>query len=146
MALEAASGAAGLISLGLTVCDGLLKYYNSWKDAETDARRMYGSIETLKQTFAALKDTLEEPCLDKDLVHRVEQSIERCKGGINNLGKKLEKINMTADQQSGKRNTKISSKLQRALYPFKESTLAKLKEISNELLENLQLNLGILHL
>ena len=149
MALEAfgiASNAAGLVSLGLTVCHGLLKYYDSWKEAESDMKKMYTSIETLTRIFTALKSTLNSPCLNMDLVHRVEASIGACEDGIGCLHKKLQKINMTTQSMSGKWDAKMRLKLQRALYPFKESTLVKLKEVSNGLLDNLRLALEVLQL
>ena len=149
MALETlgiASNVAGLVSLGLTVCHGLLKYYESWKEAESDMKKMYNSVETLTRTFTALKGTLNSPCLNVDLVHRVEVSIMACEDGIKCLHKKLKKINMVTHNKSGIWDAKMRLKLQRALYPFKESTLAKLKEVSNGLLDNLRLALEVLHL
>ncbi|KAL8793816.1 MAG: hypothetical protein Q9195_003646 [Heterodermia aff. obscurata] len=147
MALEAfgtASNAAGLVSLGLTVCHGLLKYYDSWKEAESDMKKMYTSIETLARIFTALKSTLSSPYLKLDLVHRVEANIAACEDGIGCLDKKLKKINMTPCNKSGNWDAKMKFKLQRALYPFKESTLVKLKEVSNGMLDNLRLALQVL--
>ena len=149
MALEAlgiASNAAGLVSLGLTVCHGLLKYYDSWKEAENDMKKMYTSIETLTRTFTALKGTLNSPCLNIDLVQRVEASIWACEDGIGCLHKKLKKIDMATHNKNGIWDAKMRPKLQRALYPFKESTLVKLREVSNGLLDNLRLALEVLHL
>lgn len=42
--LGLSSGAAGLISLGISVCQGLLDYYRSWKYAEDQVAYMYESI------------------------------------------------------------------------------------------------------
>ena len=99
-------------------------------------KKMYISIETLNRTLTALKRTLNSPSLDTDLVHRVEASIGACEDGIGCLHKKLNKINMTTDSKSGNWDAKMRLKLQRAKYPFKESTLVKLKELSNGLLDN----------
>jgi hypothetical protein len=39
---------AGVVSLGLTVCQGLLNSYSVWKDAPDDVERMRESIKALK--------------------------------------------------------------------------------------------------
>lgn len=145
-ALGATSGAASLASLGLTACNGLLKYYKSWKDAEKDVKLMYSSVETLGKTFVALRNTLGRPALDAHLVHEVEECILLCEHGIGCLQKKLKKITMNTQSKDVGWNAKIQRKLQRACYPFKESTLVKLKEVSNEMMDHLRLALEILQL
>lgn len=95
MALEAlgvAANVAGLIELGLSICQGLWEYYGSWKDAKSDVKKMYGEIESLTRTFAILKGTLNRPCLKACIVHRVEEIVCSCEDGINCLHKKLRKI------------------------------------------------------
>ncbi|KAL8981130.1 MAG: hypothetical protein Q9205_003989 [Flavoplaca limonia] len=146
MALEAlgvAANVAGLIELGLSVCDGLWKYYRSWKDADDDVRKMFAEIESLSKTFAILQTTLARPSLDPDLVHRINEIVATCEEGILSLNKKLQKIRDTSAKTS-KMSTKFKAQIQRALYPFKESTLVKLKEISRELQDHLILALNIL--
>ena len=146
MALEAlgvAANVAGLIELGLSVCDGLWKYYRSWKDADDDVRKMLAEIESLSKTFAILQTTLARPSLDPDLVHRMNEIVASCKEGILTLHKKLQKIRDTSARTS-KTSTKFKAHIQRALYPFKESTLVKLKEISRELQHHLILALNVL--
>ena len=149
MALEAvgaASSAAGLVSLGLTVCHGLLKYYESWKDAENDMKKMYESIQTLTNTFATIRIILINPSLKLGCVDGVEESIKMCEDGIGCLYRKLDKIHKATQNKGAGWDVRMRQKLQRALYPFKESTLVKLKEISNGLIENLQLALDVLQL
>ncbi|KAI4273327.1 MAG: hypothetical protein L6R38_006371 [Xanthoria sp. 2 TBL-2021] len=146
MALEAlgvAANVAGLIELGLSVCHGLWEYYRSWKDAESDVKKMYAEIESLTKTFAVLKSTLGRPCLDKGIIQRIEEIVGMCEDGIICLHKKLQKIRDTSPT-AGRLGTKFKTHLQRALYPFKESTVVKLKEISRELQDHLVLALTIL--
>ncbi|KAL8666230.1 MAG: hypothetical protein Q9168_007531 [Polycauliona sp. 1 TL-2023] len=146
MALEAlgvAANVAGLIDLGLSVCHGLWEYYGTWKSAETDVKRMYAEIESLTKIFAVLKTTLARSCLDPDMIHRVEEIVSMCEDGILCLRRKLQKIRDTSQTASGL-GTKFKANLQRALYPFKESTVVKLRGISRELQERLLLALNIL--
>lgn len=145
MALEVlgtAANVAGLIDLGFSVCREIWTYYGAWKDAESDTRKMHNSIETLTKSFAILKETLSQPNLNARFVQRVEESIGMCEDGIGCLHKKLKKIQ--AAPKESKRYAKARGHLQRALYPFRESTLVKLREVSNELQSHLQLALEIL--
>lgn len=128
----------------LREADGGL-YLGTWKDAESDVRKMYTSIESLTQSFALLKDILAKPCFDARVLRRVEESIQLCEDGIGCLDKKLKKIQATPQRAADKWNIKAKAQLHRALYPFKESTVVKLREVSNEMQSHLHLSLEILH-
>jgi hypothetical protein len=52
-----AASIAGVVSLGLTVCQRLLTCYSSWKDAPADVEQMRESIKALNESFKVL-DTL----------------------------------------------------------------------------------------
>ncbi len=140
-----ASGAAGLVSLGLTVCQGILKFYESWKGAEDDVKRMYSSVEQLTKIFIHLRRSIHQSQFSRDDVTRVEESIRMCESGLMTLQKKLSKINSVSQANSGWSH-KLRSQFQRALYPFKESTIVKLKEICIDLQRNLALALETLQM
>lgn len=147
MALEAfgvASSTAGLISLGLTVCQSLVQYYRSWKDARSDVARMLVSVEALGKTFHLLQHTVQNKKFDASLVGRVDEALISCQAGLETLRKKLEKIKI-ASEEGGFRE-KMSNKIQRTAYPFRESTLVKLREIVNELRGDLGLALSALQM
>ncbi|KAL8993426.1 MAG: hypothetical protein Q9169_006358 [Polycauliona sp. 2 TL-2023] len=146
MALEAlgiAANVAGLIELGLTVCHGIYEYYGAWKNAENDVKRMHAEIESLTKTFAVLKATLCRSCLNMDIINRIEELVGMCEDGITCLHRKLQKLRATSPTASTL-GTKVKAHIQRALYPFRESTLVKLREISRELQEHLLLALNVL--
>ena len=140
-----ASGAAGLVGLGLTLCQGLLKFYESWKGAEEDVKRMYSSVEQLAKTFILLRRSIQQGQFSKDVVAGVEESIQTCENGLLSLRKKLLKINGASQGNAG-RSYRLRSQFQRVLYPFKESTIAKLKEICSDLQSNLALALETLQM
>ena len=140
-----ASSAAGLVSLGLTVCHGLLKFYESWKGAEDDVKRMYSSVEQLTKTFIHLRRSIQHGQFSRDVVARVEESIRMCENGLLTLQKKLLKINGATQGNAGW-SYKLRSQFQRALYPFKESTIVKLKEICSDLQSSLALALETLQM
>ncbi|KAI9847491.1 MAG: hypothetical protein M1837_002392 [Sclerophora amabilis] len=142
--MEVVGSTVGIVSLGIQVCDGLLKYYASWKDYESDIATTYGSIEGLQKTFALLYGEISNRSLDPNSVARVEESITACEGGIGVLQKKLEKVRGYGNPTGFREKARAHA--QRASYPFKESTLVKLKEIVQELRSNLILALNTLQL
>lgn len=142
--LGLSSGAAGLISLGITVCQGLLDYYHSWRDAEDQVAHMYTSIDALTETFRLLGSAIENKVFSRDSVQRVEESIRSAERGLESLRKKLEKIRLVPLQLGWK--AKGMAQFRRTLFPFKESTLAKLKELGIELRQDLTLALEVLQI
>ncbi len=143
--LSIVSGAAGVASLGITVCNSLLQYYGSWKDRDSTLNTMYSQLESLGNTFALLERTLNEHNrnIDPAMAIRMRECVESCRGGVLKLEKKLLKVRKTSGLgpigafQDAKR---------RALFPFKESTLVKMKEIVVDLRDDLAIALGVLQM
>ena len=90
--LSIAASAAGLVSLGLTVCSGLLDYYNSWKDQPSDITEMCESLEVLGKIFKLLDQKVRHPLLNRESVDRVTESLITCDAGVKRLRSKLEKM------------------------------------------------------
>lgn len=141
-ALGIASGVAGIVSFGIELCQGLLEYYHSWKDAETEVLTTVNSIQDLTKVLLLVKSTLDNQDLKPEIIVKIHESIALCEGGIANLNKKLQKIQVFSlcDTVS----ERLLSQARRALYPFKKSTLIKLQEIVGDLQDRLHLTLTIL--
>lgn len=90
--LSVASGVAGIISLGLTVCSGLLDYYGAWKEQPSETSAMCESLEALGKIFRLLEQRVRHPLLDADSVERVTESIIACAASVQGLRSKLDKI------------------------------------------------------
>lgn len=140
-----ASSAAGLVSLGSTVCEKLLRFYASWKGAADDVERMYSCVEVLTKNFMCLRNSIPQARFSKDIVARVEESIAMCESDVLALKKKLSKISSVLQANHGWSH-KLRSQFHRGLYPFKESTIVKLKEICSDLQGNLTLALETLQM
>ena len=139
-----ASSTAGCISLGITVCQSLLDFYHSWKDAEDNIAKTYVSIEELSKILKLTAVAVECKEFSSDIVNQVRDSIESAKGSIHSLEKKLDKVRVVALQNDWK--GKAKAQFRRTTYPFKESTLAKLRELSYETRDNLSLALDLLQI
>ena len=143
-AFAVASSAAGLVSLGIEVCKGLLFYYQSWRTAESDVAGMYSSIETLAKTLILLDSVIKNGVFDRQIVQNVEKSILATTTGLTSLKKKLDKIKFS--HQEDKWTEKAKGSFRRAIYPLKQSVLVKLKELANELRDDLTLALSVLQM
>lgn len=141
-ALGVASGVVGIVSFGIELCQGLLEYYSSWKDAESEVMITWNSIQDLTQILLLIKSTLDNQDIASEVIFKIHDSIALCEDGIANLNKKLQKIqNFPLRDTVGER---FLSQARRALYPFKKSTLIKLQEIVEDLQDRLHLTLTIL--
>ena len=143
-ALGVASGAAGLLSLGISVCQSLLDYYHSWKNAKDHIAKTYAAIEELSKTFRLLAKAIEYKEFNPEIVDQVRDSIVSAEESVHNLEKKLNKVRVVTLQNGCK--DKAKAQFQRTLYPFKESTLVKLRELSRETRDNLSLALNVLQI
>jgi ankyrin repeat domain-containing protein 50 len=81
-AFGVAANVAGVISLGLTVCQGLLNSYSAWKDAPDDVERMRESIKALNDAFKILNSFTMNEKFGSGIRDIVQQSITSCEGGL----------------------------------------------------------------
>jgi ankyrin repeat domain-containing protein 50 len=137
--LSIVAGAAGIVSLGLTVCSGLLEYYGSWRDSPSDVVAMCKSLETLTRNFQLLEKKVRHPLLDHECVERVTESIISCAAGVQKLQSKLDKMRKV-------KLGSMSAHLQRAQYPFRQKTLESLAHTISDLRSNLGLATSTLQL
>jgi len=137
-----AGSAVGVISLGIQVCQGLLQYYGAWKDVREDVASMCSSVENLAGTLTVLEQTVKDKSLSGD-TKNVQSSIAACETGIQELQRKLIKVQKV---QGSDTISKLHDQGRRLLYPFRESTLIKLKEIVSDIRANLNLAVDTLHL
>lgn len=137
-----AGSAVGVISLGIQVCQGLLQYYGGWKGGREDVASMYSSVENLAETLRALQQTVQGKSLSVN-AKNVQSSIAACETGIQELQRKLAKVQKVRGSDTV---SKLHEQGRRLLYPFRESTLIKLKEIVSDIRANLNLAVDTLHL
>lgn len=127
--LSIAASAAGLVSLGLSVCSGLLDYYSAWKDQHSEVSTMCELLASLSRTFELLYEKVQHPLLDRRSVDLVTESIISCAAGIQGLQAKLEKIR---GAKSG-----MNARFKKAQYPFQQKTLEKLFRTISDLRSDL---------
>jgi hypothetical protein len=140
------AGVVGVVSLGLTLSQGFLRFYTPWRDYDDEIRgfttKLDGLLHTLRalDTFLSPENELQVPDQYRTLVlknlasceeacHCLEKILAECKSS-NILGAPARKHDWL--------------RLKRVAYPFKKETLTTLSELVSDLRENLGLALQLL--
>ena len=142
--MDAAGSVVGIASLGIQVCQGLLSYYDGWKSFHSDISSTYDSIDDLSRTLALLTASLGSDELDEEKKDRVKRCLHSCEGNLVKLSAKSQKLRKYGQPEGGRQ--KAWAELQRGWYPFRASTLAKLREIVADVCERLKLAIQVLQL
>ncbi|KAK5722840.1 hypothetical protein LTR17_014226 [Elasticomyces elasticus] len=129
--MEIAGGVVGILSLGIQVCQGLTWYYGLAKDCPKDVAATLSSINSLRKTLDLFALVYADDGLHQDTKVRVEDSVRLCTEGVRALEDENKKFGP-------------ERLMSRFAYPFKASTLAKLKEAVGEVMGQLSLALQIL--
>ena len=142
-AFGVAGSAVGVISLGIQVCQGLLAYYDSWKGCHQDIENTSKSIASLTETLQLVSRVVKNKKGQGDPVEQqISSIVVRCRTGIEALSKELERFEKYPE--SADIRSKIKSHMRRLYYPFKESTLAKLRDSVQDVRDELVPALGVL--
>ena len=144
--LSVAASVAGLISLGITVSQSLVDFYNSYKDLDSDLNSTVKRLESLLDIFRYLEETISNRKFqtgEQDLVNNIEASISACGNLIHELQVEWEKFSKTSSDSF---KAAIRTAARRATYPFRRSTLQKIDEEIDEIRANLSSALGVLQL
>ncbi|KAA8647781.1 hypothetical protein EYZ11_013356 [Aspergillus tanneri] len=146
--LSAAGSAVGVISLGLTVCQGVLAYYGPFKAFHEQVDEVACRIAALDGILKALQHVLT----DAHVLSASEtapsaavgiDTILDCQEGLNKLRKMLEKCDKT--KQAGS-SIAPKKRIDRLSYPFRRETLKALMETTSWLQANLDTSLQMLNM
>ncbi|KAJ4220769.1 hypothetical protein NW760_011935 [Fusarium oxysporum] len=114
--LSIASGVAGLVSLGLTLCNGLHNYLSAVKDR-------YSDIETATQGLALLQSNI---CIIQSTANGVNLGLRNCETQLRALENFVEDLT-TAPSLSGAKQKWQKQKMF-IRYPFDQKKLFQLQE------------------
>ena len=153
--IAALSSIVGIISFGLQTCNGLITYYSSYRDSDDAVRSMLNAASELTKTLALISSRLADiEEVPKDTKSRVEECVFACHRLLGKFQRKLDKVKAeaaasspteaTSQNKYSKWEAKFNKARRRSLYPFKESTIMKLKELCNDCRNELQIALEIL--
>ncbi|KAL5341361.1 hypothetical protein BJX70DRAFT_66428 [Aspergillus crustosus] len=144
------AGVVGVISLGLTLSQGFLRYYAPWRDYDDEIRGFTTKVNGLLQTLRLFESLLRpghELQLPSDQYRLlVLDNLASCKEACERLEKMLEECKSSNLAVLTPASTRKSGwiRLKRAAYPFKKETLVTLSELVSGLRDNLSLALQLL--
>jgi len=138
------SSVAGLLSLGITVCKGILVYYDQYKGQQDDIDIMCASVERVGKILLAISSLITGRKYTQSVVDIVNSSIAACQQGLDDLSKKLGKIRTLPPDKT--LDTKFANMKRKLKYPLRQSTLLKLREICDDMKDNLDLALAALNM
>lgn len=140
--VAAASGAAGLISLGLQVCTGLVKYFSAYKDYHKDTEAVVRRIRSLSNLLEYLASILQSPAFDAShAAQMVEDEVLSCGDGIIELARLHKKC---VSQRDAKALGAIARQWQQAVFPLRKGELESLARTLSNLQSNLNTAMQIL--
>jgi ankyrin repeat domain-containing protein 50 len=139
-----AASMVGIISFGIQIAQGLLRYYGSWRDQDGNVADMCASLDSLSRTLAVLSETFQRHDLPNlSIQKRVVESVDCVNIAMKKLEDELKKVQNIS--KTGVR-TVMRRHVRRALYPFKEETLQKIRSAISEARSDLNLTLQVLHM
>lgn len=150
--LSAASAIISIVSLGLDVSNGIIRYYVAWKMYDEDVAATDTALTQLHAKLQLLKNVLESKTIQGyAAANEIHQCISHCQGGILKLKKLLDKIRAKGPtlQDMDKKTdflTKLGDQGRRLLYPFRQGTLGKLRDAVGELMNDVTPALHILQM
>ncbi|KAE8373037.1 hypothetical protein BDV26DRAFT_297293 [Aspergillus bertholletiae] len=133
------TGAFGAISLGITVCGGIVKYCSAVEGADEEVSRIAQKAERMQKTMNLLNRLLQDSVslVENDYIDHCREIIGIIQAGIDNLEAAV--VRCWGDSQAARpaqSNMRYAAK--KALYPFRQKALVSV----NDALDSLQLELS----
>jgi hypothetical protein len=146
--LSVAGSSVGVISLGLTICQGLIAYYGPYKSFNNEIEVFACRIEDLHGLLAALQIILSEThafnASSASETAKIACNVVRhCQQGLQRLDKMLHKCKSSPFPR---KSLGAKFRIERAFYPFRRETLIAFLEIMGWLQANLNTALHMLNM
>ncbi|KAL4922626.1 hypothetical protein BDW62DRAFT_196630 [Aspergillus aurantiobrunneus] len=141
-----ASGAAGVVSLGLTVCQGFVAYYGPFTAFSSETNNLVTKAKGLSATLELLQSRLKalQNPLNPNLTHELQLVADR----IDDCGKELRSLSKALNRCRGYDATALLNNKgwssARLLYPFRRGTVVALSDMVMGLQSNLEIAIQVL--
>lgn len=137
--------AVGIISLSLTVCQGIVQYYTAFKGQDEEVDHIVEKTSRLTDLLEVLQPRLESYRETRPVtVPKVEECLIACYGAIKKLERILEKCNQ--ESASDGFREKLRTFARRTLFPFRRKTLQSLRDAVSDCQANLDTAINILQI
>ena len=137
--LSIVASAGGIISLGITVCQGLIDYCQAFAEQYRDVRVVVQDLEGLEKSLTLLRDSITHR---PDLLNLIRPYIVTLRGRIDDLQPILGSFRENVSRQHAFKD-KVKTATQRTLYPFKKGLISQLRDTVRQAQDNLILALQV---
>ena len=137
--LSITASAAGFISLGITVCQGLIDYCQAFAGQYQDVRVVVQDLKGLERSLTLLHGSLTHR---PDLLDLVQPYIVTLKGRIDDLQPILGRFTENVSGQHAFK-ARVKTATQRTLYPFRKGMISELRNTVRQAQDSLSLALQV---
>ncbi|KAL4882643.1 hypothetical protein BJY04DRAFT_217138 [Aspergillus karnatakaensis] len=141
-----AASVAGVLSLGIEVCKGIIKYTDAWRGSDAEIANVTLKAEQLSNTLRQLEKVLNDAgSLDSAVVHNIRGIILANNNHIVKLREQILKCEAVPGPAADMKD-KVRVVIKRAKYPFVRDSLLRMKDVLGELQVNLHTALHVAQL
>ncbi|KAJ5100674.1 hypothetical protein N7456_006726 [Penicillium angulare] len=134
-----ASGAVGVISLGLQVCGQIVSYAQAVRGQNDDIQYLATKAEQLRAPLKDLRELIEETKdSSPETANDLKEKTKILRSYVESLEKKVEEAKPVASQSI---NGKARAGFKKAVYPFKKDALFEIGACLDGMQETLQTTL-----
>lgn len=145
---EYASAIIGIAAFGLQVCNGLVQYYDAFKNQDRAISKTLQDAKMLQNLLEHVKHSIQNE-ENFTIRYGIDQSVgdivRACNEVLNELANELGKVQLIKVGRDKSISESLVRGVRRLKYPFKESTLMKLRESIGEVRDNLSLAFDTRH-
>ena len=136
----------GIISLGLTVCQGLIDYVDGLRCRKDDIESTLRHINCLRETFVIIESAISNLSRDHSAATAaVDESLRLLEENLHRLWLVLNELRKEAFP-SDNFNSKVAAQARKLSYPFRRTNLRRLETSVHDLNGTLQTVLQALDL
>jgi hypothetical protein len=143
---DLAGAVVGITSLGIQVCEHLIRYYTDFRSFDDDIDAVVKRIEGLKANLKVLELIKHRVALPTDpndvVLKQARETSDACEQGLRKLDVMLRRCGQT--HIAGNWQDKVKLVRKKLYWPFKKDTLMELQDTVDRLQENLHLAVQML--
>jgi hypothetical protein len=138
-----AAGVAGVLSLGLEFCKGIINYCDAWWGWDTEIANLTLKAEQLSHTLSHLRGVSDDAeGLDLALTNNIRGIALSNSAQIIKLDERLVKCGVASGQATGFHD-KVRDVVRKARYPLAREMLLRMQDLLSELQTNLHTALHV---
>lgn len=131
--LSIATGSAGLVSLGITICDGLLTYCRSYKSRDDDLNALGDNSGRLQDYLRVIEKRLQSGHAPDASFHTtVLECLSACKGCVQDVQVLSNKYSQVTIIPTSSFRIRSKAALRKLQYPFEADRFETLRKQLND--------------